>query len=76
MSALRQFPELVIQPDYHDWRIELHDILLARGMDVEAWSENWAYDFRRDYDAGATPAESAERASDHWWRALLAESWT
>lgn len=76
MSALRLFPELVIHPDYHDWHSELEEILAARGMDVEAWSENWSFDFRGEYAAGASPAEAAERASDHWWRALLAESWT
>lgn len=76
MAAARQLPDLSTTLDYETWLDEVGDVLTGMDVDMDLWQENWAYDFRCEYEAG-TPADiAATRAHDFWWQSLLAESWT
>ncbi len=77
MAAAKQLPELQSPSDYRRW---LHDVRIIleseMHMDMARWSKNWNYDFRKEFEAGATPPDAALHAHDFWWQQLLAESWT
>jgi len=76
MAALRQIPVLEFRPDYTTWLSEVRATLASMNMEMDAWRKNWAYDFRRDYDAGVSAYDAAMHAHTFWWQELMAESWT
>lgn len=76
MAAVRQIPDLAIRPDYSTWLDEVRATLASMHMEMEAWRNNWAYDFRKDYDAGVSARDAAMHARRFWWQELMAESWT
>lgn len=76
MAAANVLPELDVQLDYKTWLDDVQDTLTAMDIEMEAWQENWEFDFRGEFDRGATPRDAALTAYDFWWHELLAESWT
>ena len=78
MAAARICPELhpAPRPDFQTWLREVRTILLGMNTDMDEWQSNWAFDFRREYDAGAAAVIAAAHAHSFWWQELLAESWT
>ncbi|HET7439818.1 MAG TPA: hypothetical protein VFJ47_00835 [Terriglobales bacterium] len=76
MAVAELLPELDVQLDYWTWLREVKNLLEGMNTEMGPWLENWDFDFREEYDAGATPDEAATRAHDYWWQQLLAESWT
>ena len=76
MAALRQLPDLAVRPEYTSWLNEVRATLASEHMELDAWEKNWAYDFRRDYDAGVSAHDAAVLAETYWWQELMAESWT
>ena len=76
MATARILPDVHIQSSYETWLGDVCEILATMDMKLDAWQENWEFDFRQEYDAGSTPHDAALRAHDFWWQQLLAESWT
>jgi len=76
MAVAKQCPELFIHVDYRTWLGDVQRDLQSMHMKMDAWLKNWDYDFRKDYDAGATAHEAALHAHDFWWQHVLDESWT
>jgi len=76
MAALEQIPDLAVRPDYITWLHEVGAALASVQMELDAWRENWPYDFRKDYEAGVSAHDAAMHAQDFWWQELMAESWT
>ncbi|PYX91182.1 MAG: hypothetical protein DMG71_20800 [Acidobacteria bacterium] len=76
MAVAKQCPELFIQVDYRTWLGEVQKDLQTMHMEMNGWRKNWEYDFRKEYDAHATPHDAAIHAHDFWWQHVLDESWT
>jgi hypothetical protein len=76
MAVAELLPELSVQLDYWTWMNEVKNLLGGMHTEMGPWLENWDFDFRAEYDAGATPDDAAMRAHDYWWQQVLAESWT
>jgi hypothetical protein len=76
MAAAQIAPELFVRLDYWTWIREVESFLQSMHMEPGAWQENWDYDFRKEYDSGATAHDAALHAHDFWWQQVLAESWT
>ncbi len=76
MAAIRQIPDLELQPDFSTWLSEVRATLGSMHMDLDRWEKNWFYDFRKDYDAGVSAYDAAKRARKFWWQELMAEAWT
>jgi hypothetical protein len=76
MAAAKLLPDLFFQPDYTTWLRDVRRVLTIMHMEMDAWQENWNYDFRKAYNAGATARDAAVHAYDFWWQHVLDESWT
>lgn len=76
MANANARPDPFEQPDYKTWLHDVQSFLTAMDMELDAWEKNWDYDFRKEYDAGASALDAAVRAHDFWWQHVLEESWT
>jgi hypothetical protein len=75
MATAELLPDLSTQADYKTWLDDVQDTLTAMDIEMEAWQENWEFDFRGEFNRGSTPHDAARSAYDFWWQELLAESW-
>ncbi len=76
MAAAKLLPKLSVQPDYGTWFGDVRSVLATMHIEMEAWQENWEFDFRSEYNRGSTARDAAVHAQDYWWQQLMAESWT
>jgi len=76
MSAATMLSNLQVRADYETWLGEVKAALARMNTEMQAWQDNWKFDFRREYESGCKPEATAVRAYDFWWQRLLAESWT
>jgi hypothetical protein len=76
MGAAKPLPELRVQTDYKAWVTDVQVALASMNMDMDAWQQNWEFDFRKEYECDCEPGDAALHAHDFWWQQVLAESWT
>lgn len=76
MATAKLCPDLLSQPDYRTWLRDVRRFLTTMHMEMDAWQENWEYDFRKEYNTGVTARDAAVDAHDFWWQHVLDESWT
>jgi hypothetical protein len=76
MATATAIPDLSVRVDYETWLSEVRTILADRHMEMDAWQEDWRFDFAGEYARGSVASDAATHASDFWWQRLLAESWT
>lgn len=75
-AAVQLLPELAPKPDYMTWMAEVQSTLASIHMEMDAWDENWPYDFEQEYDRDVSAWDAAMHARNFWWQELMAESWT
>ncbi len=77
MAAARISPELYVpRPDFETWMREVRSVLNDMRTDCDSWQQNWHFDFRAEYEAGASAVAAATHAHAFWWQEMMAESWT
>jgi hypothetical protein len=53
---------------FERWLEEVEKALAGINMPLTDWQSRWAFDFRREFSAGATPLGAAVKANKYWWR--------
>ncbi len=76
MATAKLTPKLAPVSDYATWLSAVESALLAKNMKLDAWQQNWTYDFKKDFELGLSARDAALHACHFWWGNLLAESWT
>jgi hypothetical protein len=52
---------------FEDWLGEVREALNSINMPMDDWQKSWAFDFKREYEAGVNPDQAAQRANRFWW---------
>ena len=53
---------------YDVWVSQVQAALRSINMAMDDWQKVWRFDFRKQFDAGASADEAAIRANKFWWR--------
>jgi hypothetical protein len=57
----------VTRIEYQSWLRQVQEALSSINMLMEDWQNVWAFDFRREFDAGATANVAEMKANKYWW---------
>ena len=52
---------------YEDWMKQVHAAFESLIMPLADWQALGKFDYRSEFDAGATPGDAATKANRHWW---------
>jgi hypothetical protein len=52
---------------YEPWLKEVEEALASINMPMSDWQKLWAFDFRREFNAGTTASGAAMKANQYWW---------
>jgi hypothetical protein len=52
---------------FEEWMKEVRAAFGALSLPAKDWQALGAFDYRREYEAGVTPADAAAKANRHWW---------
>lgn len=50
------------------WLKDVDDALKSISMPMDEWQDNWAFDFRAEFDAGTSANTAAAKANRYWWK--------
>lgn len=52
---------------YKSWLARAEEALASINMPMNDWQKLWAFDFRREFDAGTPASDAAMKANRYWW---------
>ncbi len=52
---------------YESWLKEVENALSSINMPMDDWQKIWAFDFRKEFDAGTSADVGALKANRFWW---------
>lgn len=59
--------QLLMADAYQSWLSEVRTALRSINMEFDDWQAIWTFDFRNEYNSGASPGNAAEKANRFGW---------